>query len=85
MFAAPFCGKYLVQPLGEPLYSAAVGKCVSLVGVTLGTFLSTHSIAGPMLEALLLDVGLVILQISTRVSLHPLEPQMREIGSTRRL
>ncbi|KAI1614307.1 major facilitator superfamily domain-containing protein [Exophiala viscosa] len=82
MFAAPFCGKYLVQPLGEPLYSAAVGKSVSLVGVILGTFLGTHSIAGPILEALLLDIGLVILQISNRVSLHPLEPQMRNRVNT---
>ena len=79
---APLCGKYLVQPLGEPLFSAAVGKAVSLLGVVLGTFIGTHSIAGPILQAALLDFGLVILQISNRVALHPLEPQMRNRVNT---
>lgn len=82
MAAAPLCGKYLVHPLGEPLFSAAVGKVVSLVGVILGTFLGTHSIAGPILQAALLDIGLVILQISNRVAIHPIEPQMRNRVNT---
>lgn len=76
MLAAPICGKWLVQPLGEPLFSAAVGKIVSLLGVLLGTFLGKSSISGPVLQALLLDFGLVILQISNRVALHSIEPQM---------
>lgn len=82
MLAAPLCGKYLVHPLGEPLFSAAVAKAVSLIGVILGTFLGTHSIAGPILQAALLDIGLVILQISNRVALHPIEPQMRNRVNT---
>ena len=82
MAAAPVCGKYLVQPLNEPLYSAAIGKTVSLAGVSLGTFLGSHSVAGPILEATLLDIGLVILQISNRVALHPIEPQMRNRVNT---
>jgi predicted MFS family arabinose efflux permease len=82
LIIAPLSGKYLVTPLGEPLYSAAVGKAVSLIGVILGTFLGTHTIAGPILEATLLDVGLIILQISNRVALHPVEPQMRNRVNT---
>jgi len=76
MFAAPLCGKYIVQPLREPLLSAIVAKVVSLCGVILGTFLGARSLSGPILQATLLDIGLVILQISNRIALHPLEPQM---------
>ncbi|KAK5454975.1 hypothetical protein LTS15_005695 [Exophiala xenobiotica] len=82
LLIAPLCGKYLVTPLGEPLFSAAIGKAVSLMGVILGTFLGTHTIAGPIIQATLLDVGLIILQISNRVALHPVEPQMRNRVNT---
>ena len=82
MLIAPPAGRYLVQPLGEPLFSATIGKIISLAGVIMGTFLGTHSIAGPILEAALLDIGLVILQISNRVAIHPLEPQMRNRVNT---
>ena len=82
MLAAPLCGKYLVHPLGEPLFSAAVGKAVSLLGVVLGTFLGKQSVAGPIIQAALLDIGLVILQISNRVAIHPIEPQMRNRVNT---
>ena len=82
MLVAPVCGRYLVQPLSEPLYSAAIGKMFSLTGVLLGTFIGLHSIIGPILEATFLDIGLVILQISNRVALHPVEPQMRNSVNT---
>ena len=85
MFAAPLCGKYIVQPIGEPLLSAGVGKIVSLIGIVLGTFLGAGrvgSIAGPIIQATLLDIGLVVLQISNRVALHPLEPEMRNRVNT---
>lgn len=80
--AAPICGKWIVTPLGEPLISAAVGKTLSLSGIILGTVLGERSLAGPILQALLLDIGLVILQISNRVSLHPIEPNMRNRVNT---
>ena len=82
MFAAPVCGKYIVGPIGEPLLSGGLGKIISLLGVVLGTFLGTHSIAGPIIQATLLDIGLVVLQISNRVALHPLEPEMRNRVNT---
>lgn len=82
IFIAPLVGKYLVQPIDQPLFSAAIAKTTSLVGVVLGTFLGTRTVAGPILEAILLDVGLVILQIANRVALHPLEPQMRNRVNT---
>jgi len=82
MFAAPLCGKYIIRPIGEPLLSAGVGKIISLVGVVLGTFIGPRSIAGPIIQATLLDIGLVVLQISNRVALHPLEPEMRNRVNT---
>ncbi|KAJ9616847.1 hypothetical protein H2200_000567 [Cladophialophora chaetospira] len=77
MLTGPLCGRFLIPALGHPLVSIAVGKTVSLIGVALGTFLGTYSIAGPVLQAVLLDMGLVITQISNRVALYPVAPESR--------
>lgn len=75
MVLGPLFGKYIVQPLRSPLLSAVVGVTVSLVGIVLGTALGTQSVAGPVLQALLLDAGLMILTISNRMSIHGIEPE----------
>lgn len=63
MSLAQYYRRYIITPLGNPLVSAAVGKGVSLAGVALGM---SGRVLGLVLEALLLDAGLVIVQISNR-------------------
>ena len=74
MALGPLYSQYIIKPLNSPLISAAIGKAISLVGVVIGTFVGTHSVAGPVIEALFLDAGLMILQISSRISFHDCEP-----------
>ena len=82
MVLGPIYGKYIVQPLKIPLLSAIVGVVVSLVGIIVGTFVGKHSLAGPVIQALLLDAGLMILQVSNRVAIHGVEPQRRNRVNT---
>lgn len=82
MIVGPLYGSFIIRPLGEPLFSAIVGKMVSMVGIVIGTFAGKHSVAGPILQALLLDAGLMILQISSRIAIHSCEPRGRNRVNT---
>jgi predicted MFS family arabinose efflux permease len=82
MLLGPIYGKYVIQPLREPLFSVAVGKTVSLVGIVVGTYTGTHNVAGPVIQALMLDAGLIIVQIANRMSIHGVEPQGRNRVNT---
>lgn len=82
VFLGPIYGKYIIQPLQEPLYSVMIGKSVSLVGIVIGTFVGVHNVAGPILQALLLDAGLMIVQIANRVSIAPIAPEARNRVNT---
>lgn len=75
MVLGPVYGRYIIRPLNSPLLSAAIGKTVSLIGIVIGTFVGTHHIAGPIIQAVLLDAGLMILQVSSRISIHDCEPK----------
>ncbi len=82
MLLGPIYGKYVIQPLREPLFSVMVGKTVSLVGIVVGTYTGTHNVAGPIIEALFLDAGLMIVQIANRMAIHGVEPQGRNRVNT---
>jgi predicted MFS family arabinose efflux permease len=82
MLLGPIYGKYLIQPLREPLFSVIVGKTVSLVGIVVGTYTGTHNVAGPIIQALMLDAGLIIVQIANRMAIHAVEPQGRNRVNT---
>ncbi|OAP56023.1 hypothetical protein AYL99_10175 [Fonsecaea erecta] len=75
MILGPLYSTFIVKPLGQPLFSVIVGKCVSLIGIVVGTFAGRHHVAGPIVQALLLDAGLMIVQISNRMAIHPCEPR----------
>jgi predicted MFS family arabinose efflux permease len=82
MVLGPLYGKYIVGPLASPLHSATIGKLVNLVGIIIGTFAGPYTAAGPALQAVFLDAGLMILSISNRVAIHPLEPKQRNRVNT---
>lgn len=82
MILGPIYGKYVVTPMPSPLHSAAIGKLVTLVGIIIGTFVGPHSAAGPAIQALLIDAGLMILSISNRVAIHGVEPLQRNRVNT---
>lgn len=74
MVLGPVFGKYVIQPIGIPLCSAMIGVTTSLIGIVLGTALGSRFVAGPILQALLLDAGLMLLFISVRTSIHGIAP-----------
>ena len=82
MVLGPMYGKFIIQPLREPLLSVVVGKTVSLIGIVIGTYAGTHTVAGPVIQAFLLDAGLMIVQIANRMGIHGVEPQGRNRVNT---
>lgn len=82
MVLGPIYGRYIVRPLKTPLLSAVVGKVISLLGIVIGTFLGKHNVAGPIIQAVFLDAGLMILQVSNRIAIHGIEPQSRNRVNT---
>lgn len=74
LLLGPLFGKFIIGPLKVPLYSVTVGTTLSLTGVLLGTFLGTFTIAGPVIEAILLDAGLIVTFIANRLSIEGIEP-----------
>lgn len=70
MVLGPLYSKYIIQPLKQPLLSVLIGKTTSLIGIVVGTYTGAHTVAGPVIQALLLDAGLMIVQISNRVAIH---------------
>jgi predicted MFS family arabinose efflux permease len=74
LILGPIFAKFVITPLRVPLYSAALGNTLSLLGILLGTFLGTKHVAGPVIEAILLDAGLVVVFIANRLSIEGVAP-----------
>ena len=60
-----------------PHFSIIFGLSCSLVGVCLGTYVGTFNVAGPVLQALLLDFGNQTAQIAQRSAIYTIEPKRR--------
>jgi hypothetical protein len=67
----------LVTDKFVPHFSVLFGLSCSLLGVCLGTYLGTFSVAGPVMQALLLDFGNQTAQIANRSSIYSIEPKRR--------
>jgi predicted MFS family arabinose efflux permease len=60
-----------------PHFSVLFGLGCSLIGVCLGTYLGTFTVAGPVLQALLMDFGNQTAQIANRSAIYSIEPKRR--------
>lgn len=74
LLLGPLFGKFVITPLRIPLYSVFIGITLSLVGVVVGTFVGVHNVAGPVIEAVLLDAGLIVLFVAARINIEGIEP-----------
>ncbi|KAF2105029.1 MFS general substrate transporter [Rhizodiscina lignyota] len=70
----PFYGKYVVGKLRVPLYAIVLGLCINLVGTIIGTVVGPISIAGPIIQGLLLDASFQIVGIAHRMAIYYVEP-----------
>lgn len=60
-----------------PHLTVLVGLSCCLLGICLGTYIGTFNIAGPVLQAFLLDFGMQTAQIANRSSIYAIEPMRR--------
>ena len=60
-----------------PLFSTILGQCICLVGVAIGTYTGTLTVAGPIIQAFAIDIGLQTSQIANRTAIYGLEPKGR--------
>jgi predicted MFS family arabinose efflux permease len=82
LLLGPLFGKFIITPLRVPLYSVLIGFTFSLVGVIIGAFTGRQTVAGPVIEAVLLDAGLIIVFIANRLSIEGVEPGSRNRVNT---
>jgi predicted MFS family arabinose efflux permease len=60
-----------------PHFSVIVGEFVSLVGIVIGTYTGTFTVAGPILQAFICDCGFQTAQIANRAAIYALDPKAR--------
>ncbi|KAF1974917.1 MFS general substrate transporter [Bimuria novae-zelandiae CBS 107.79] len=60
-----------------PHMSVLFGLLCCILGICFGTYLGTFTVAGPVLQAFLLDFGMQTAQIANRSSIYAIEPKRR--------
>ena len=65
-----------------PLFSVIIGEIICLTGLIIGTYTGKHTVAGPIIQAALLDMGLQTSQIANRTAIYKTEPKKRNRVNT---
>lgn len=65
-----------------PIFSVILGELMCLVGVVIGTYVGPFSVAGPIIEAFAIDIGLQTSQIANRSAIYAIEPKARNRVNT---
>ena len=65
-----------------PLYSVIFGEIICITGITIGTYTGTFTIAGPIIQAFMIDLGLQTSQIANRTAIYAIEPKARNRVNT---
>jgi predicted MFS family arabinose efflux permease len=65
-----------------PLFSVITGLCMCMVGTCVGTYIGSFSIAGPVIQAFVIDLGLQVTQISNRSAIFSIAPKARNRVNT---
>ena len=66
----------------EPLFSIIIGELICLIGVTVGTYTGLHTVAGPVVQAVGIDIGLQTSQIANRTAIYKVAPKARNRVNT---
>lgn len=74
IIGGPLYGRYVVDRV-VPLVSSIFGQISTTVGVVIGTFTGTHTVAGPAIQAVLADTGIQMTQISNRAAIYTINPK----------
>lgn len=66
----------------QPLFSIIVGELFCLTGICIGTYTGKHTVAGPIIQAAFIDIGLQTSQIANRTAIYAVEPKGRNRVNT---
>lgn len=73
LFGPLFANKFIDR---FPIHiSVLVGICTSLLGIVVGTYTGTHTVAGPIIQAMVFDFGSQITQIANRTAIYGVAPK----------
>lgn len=61
----------------QPLYSCLIGISIELTGVAIGTFIGTFTVAGPVIMAVVIDLGNQACNIANRTAINDINPKAR--------
>ncbi|KAL2015231.1 hypothetical protein VTK56DRAFT_6045 [Thermocarpiscus australiensis] len=79
--AAPVYSRLVIDKV-VPLASAIMGLTVELVGVVVGTFTGSFHVAGPVIQAIAIDVGAQFAQIANRAAIYGIRPRAQNRVNT---
>lgn len=65
-----------------PLFSVILGLFICLTGVVIGTYTGTFTVAGPVIQAFAIDLGLQTSQIANRSAIYGIAPKARNRVNT---
>jgi hypothetical protein len=65
-----------------PLFSVILGLTYCLIGVAIGTYIGNFTVAGPIIQAFVIDLGLQTTQIANRAGIYGIEPKARNRVNT---
>ena len=81
MTFAPLYARFVMEK-HQPLFSILVGESMCMLGICVGTYTGLHTVAGPVIQAVFLDLGLQLSQIANRTAIYAVEPKRRNRVNT---
>lgn len=65
-----------------PLLSTIAGQILALIGTLVGTFISKSTVAGPIIQAIGIDIGMQTAQVANRAAIFNINPRARNRVNT---
>lgn len=81
MCVTPLYARIVIDRL-TPLWSVILGEALALLGICVGTYTGLFTVAGPILQAFFLDLGLQTSQIANRAAIYAIAPKARNRVNT---
>ncbi|KAK0964909.1 hypothetical protein LTS01_018594 [Friedmanniomyces endolithicus] len=81
MVCGPFYARIVIDRF-VPWFSVILGMIWCLIGISLGTYTGTFTVAGPIIQAFLGDFGMQTAQIANRSAIFTVEPKGRNRVNT---
>lgn len=81
MFVGPPYSRLVIDRF-VPLFSVILGELICITGISIGTYTGTFTLAGPIIQAFMLDIGMQTSQIANRSAIYAIEPKARNRVNT---